>query len=117
MAQKVQSRSQPFGDLQVGEVPRRDPQPRPVVLRLDRGGPEDGPLLVQVAHDPVGDLGDLLAAEDADDLVDLGHLLQQHLLLPLGQAAGDDDPLELARPACGRASRGSRPATPAAPRR
>ena len=59
---------------------------------LDGGGAEDGALLVQVAHDPVGDLGDLLPAEDADDLVDLGHLLQQHLALAFGQAARDDRP-------------------------
>ena len=97
-----------FGDLQVGEVPGRDPQPGAVVLGLDRGGAEDGALLVQAAHDPVGDPGDLLAAEDADDLVDLGHLFEQHLLLPLGQAAGDDHALDLARPASARASRGSR---------
>ena len=86
----------PLGDLEVGQVLRRDPEPGPVVLGLDGGGPEDGPLLVEVAHDPVGDLGDLLAAEDADDLVDLRHLLQEHLPLPLGQAPGDDDPLDLA---------------------
>ena len=95
-----------FGDLQVGEVPRRDPQPGRVVLGLDGRGAEDGPLLVQPAHEPVGDLGDLLAAEDADDLIDLGDLLQQHLPLPLGQAAGDDHPLDLPPLASARASRG-----------
>ena len=79
-------------------MPGRDPQPCPVVLRLHRGGAEQGALLVQVAHDPVGDPRDLLAAEDADHLIDLGHFLQQHLLLPLGQAAGDDDPLDRPRP-------------------
>ena len=85
----------PLGDLEIGQMLGGDPEPGPVVLGLDGGGAEDGPLLVEVAHDPVGDLGDLLAAEDADDLVDLGHLLQEHLALPLGQAPGDDHPLDL----------------------
>ncbi len=88
----------PLGHLEVGQMFGGDPEPGPVVLRLDRGGPEDGPLLVEVAHDPVGDLGDLLAAEDADDLVDLGHLVQEHLALAFGQAAGDDHPLDLPEP-------------------
>ena len=55
-------------------------------------------LLVQAAQQPVGHPGDLLAAEDADDLVDLGELLEQDFFLPLGQAAGDDHPLDRARP-------------------
>ncbi len=69
----------------------------PVILRLDRSGAEDGPLLVQVAHDPVGDGGDLLAAEDADHLVDFGHLFEEHFLLPFRQAARDDHPLSSPR--------------------
>ena len=68
-------------------------------------GRKSGPLLVQAAQDPVGDPGDLLAAEDADDLVDLGDLLEQHVLLPLGQAAGDDHALDAPRRASARASR------------
>ena len=87
-----------LGDLEIGQVLRGDPEPGPVVLGLDRGGAEDGPLLVEVAHDPVGDPGDLLAAEDADDLVDLGDLVQEHLALAFGQAAGDDHALDLAVP-------------------
>ena len=53
------------------------------------------------AQDPVRDPGDLLAAEDADDLVDLGELLEQHVLLPLGQAAGDDHAPDRPRRASG----------------
>ena len=63
-----------FGDLQEGEVPRRDPQPGRVGQRLRRRRVEDGPLFVEPADQPVGDLGDLLAAEDADQVVDPGPL-------------------------------------------
>ena len=77
-------------------MPRRDPKPGAVVLGVDRGGTEQGPLLVQAAQDAVGDLDDLLAAEDADHLVDVRNLLKQLVLLPLGQAAGDDHPLDAA---------------------
>ncbi len=87
-----------LGDLQIGEVPRRDPQPGAVVLRLDRCRPEHLTLLVQAAQQPGGNLGDLLAAEDADDMVDLGELFEQPLALPLGQAAGDNDPLDVPPP-------------------
>ena len=38
---------------------------------------------------------DLLAAEDAHDLVHLGELIEKDILLPLGQAAGDDDPFDV----------------------
>ena len=106
-----------FGDLEIGEVPGRDPQPGAVVLGLDRRGPEERALLVQAAQEPVGHLGDLLAAEDADDLVDLGELLEQRLLLPLGQAAGDDHPLDLRPTASARASPRSRRSIPAGRRR
>ena len=50
-------------------------------------------LLVQAAHDPLGNARDLLSAEDAHDLVDLGELIEQNILLALGQATGDNDPL------------------------
>ena len=40
---------------------------------------------------PVDDLGDFLAAKDADDVIDLGHFLQQVVLLSFGQATGHDD--------------------------
>ena len=39
----------------------------------------------------VDDRTDFFSAEDADDLIDLGDRFQEHVLLPLGQAAGDDD--------------------------
>ena len=71
-------------------MPRRDPQPVAVGQGADRRGAEDRPLLFQPADQPVGDAGDLLAAEDADEVIDPGPVLEQLLLLPLGQAAGDD---------------------------
>ena len=86
-------RAQPvaaFGDLQKGEVPRRDPQPVAIVQRPRRGRLKHRPLLVQPADQPIGHLGHLLAAEDAHQVVDLGQRLQQLFLLALGQAAGDD---------------------------
>ena len=67
-------RAQPvaaFGDLQKREVPRRDPQPGRVGQRMRRRRLEHGPLLGEPAEQPVGDLGDLLAAEDADEVIDL----------------------------------------------
>ncbi len=67
----------PFRDLEVGEVTRRDPQPRAIVLGLDRRRPEQRALLVQTAQQPVGHPRDLFAAEHADDVVDLGELLEQ----------------------------------------
>src|SRR5262249_41013198 len=42
------------------------------------------------------DLDDLFAAEDADDVIDAGHLLQEGIAQPLGEAAGDDDGADLA---------------------
>lgn len=73
---------------------RGDPEPGPVVLGLNRGRSEDGPLFVKVAHDSVGDLGDLFPAEHADDLINLRDLLQEHLALAFGQATRDDHPFE-----------------------
>ena len=74
---------------------RRDAQPFGVRQRLDGGGAEEAALLVPAAppsplggegqgvrgQDPIDDLGDLLAAEDADDVIDLGHFLEQVVLL------------------------------------
>src|SRR5262249_23515524 len=39
----------------------------------------------------VNDLDDLLAAKDADDVIDPGHLFKQGIALALGQAPGHDD--------------------------
>ena len=80
----------PFGDLEVGEVPRRDAQPGAIVLGLHGRGSKKRALFAQAAQKAIGNLGDLFAAEDADHLVNLGKLLQQHVLLPFRQAAGDD---------------------------
>ena len=56
------------------------PQPCPVVLRLNRRGPEEPALLGEPAQQPVGDPNDLFAAEDADDVVDIGKPLEQACL-------------------------------------
>ncbi len=87
-----------LGDLEVGEVAGCDPQPGAVILGLHRRRAKDRALLVQPAEDPFRDPRDLLAAEDADDLVHLGELIEQDISLPLGQAAGDDDPFDLPCP-------------------
>src|SRR5207248_11018094 len=64
-----------LGDLQVGVVPRRDAQAGGVFLGADGGGPEEAALFVVEAlgERAVEDLRDLLAAEDADDVIDAGH--------------------------------------------
>ncbi len=73
-------------------MPRRDAQAGRVFQGADRGRAEEGTLFRAAGPSrPVDDLGDLLAAEDADDVIDAGHFLQQVVLLALGQAAGDDD--------------------------
>ena len=81
----------PFGDFKVGEVSGSDPQPCAVVLGLNRGGPEEPALLGKPAQQPVGNSNDLFAAEDADDIIDIGKPLEQRVFLAFGQAAGDDD--------------------------
>src|SRR5207248_11223407 len=76
-----------LGDLEVGEVARGDAQPGGVFQGADGGGPEEGALLVgpAVPEGAVEDLGDLLAAEDADDVVDAGDFLEQVVLPALGE--------------------------------
>ncbi len=86
-----------FRNLKIGKMSGRDPHPRPVFLSQDRGWPEQGPLFRKPAEQPVGHAGDLLPAEHTDHVVDLGKLLDQRLFRPLGQAPGDDQPLDLAR--------------------
>ena len=83
-----------LGNFQVGHMPRSDSQPRTVVLRLDGGGAKDRALFVKPTENSVGNPGDLLTAEHADDLVDFRHLLQQHLFLPLSEAARHDHTLQ-----------------------
>ena len=79
-----------FGDLQVGIVPRRDPQARRVFERADRRRAKQAALLETLSQGAVDDLGDFFAAENADDVIDLGNLLEEVLLLAFGQAAGHD---------------------------
>ena len=69
-----------FGDFQIGEVSGGDAQPCAVVLRLNGRRPEQPPLLGEPAQQPVGDPNDLFAAEDADDIVDIGKPLEQRCL-------------------------------------
>ena len=71
IAQNVHSRSQPSEIL-------RNAKCRGVIRSRAVSGSgcvgrrlEDGPLLVEPAEQPVGDLGDFLAAEDADQVVDV----------------------------------------------
>ena len=67
-----------FGDLQIGVMARRDAQPGGVLLGSHRGGAEEAALLVPPAalwRARSTTCGDLLAAEDADDVIDLGHFL------------------------------------------
>ena len=45
-------------------------------------------------HAAIDDLDDLLAAEDADDVIDAGHLGEQGVALAFGETAGDDDGAE-----------------------
>ena len=71
-------------------MPRRDPQPLAIGKRLRRRGLKHGALLVEPADQPVGDFRHLLAAEHADDVIDLRALVEQRLFLALGQAAGND---------------------------
>ncbi len=63
-------------------MPRRDAQAGGVFEGADRGGAKQRPLLLDcaLAARSLDDADDLLAAEDADDLIDLGHLLEQHRL-------------------------------------
>jgi hypothetical protein len=66
---------------------------RAVSSRARRGRPEQGALLVlaPAGERPVEDLGDLLPAEHAHQVIDPGHLAQQVVLAALGQAARHDD--------------------------
>ena len=80
-------------------MPRRDPQPGGVVQRADRGRAKQLRCSSRARRRARSrDRGDLLAAEDADDVIDLGHFVQQQLPLPLGKAAGDDHAADSALP-------------------
>ena len=68
----------------------RDSQAALVRQCPDRRGTKDGPLLVEIADEPVGDASDFFAAKNADQVVDAGPLDQQVFLLPFSQATGDD---------------------------
>ena len=87
-----------FRDLQIGEVSGSDSQPCAVVLRLNRRRPEQPPLLGKPAQQPVGDPNDLFAAEDADDIIDIGKPFEQRVFLALGEATGDDHSLDVPQP-------------------
>ena len=80
-----------FGDFQIGEVARRDAQARAIGKRLGRRRLKNAALFVEPADQTIGDFRDLLAAEDADDVIDLGTFFQQRFFFALRQAAGDDD--------------------------
>ena len=71
-------------------MPRGDPQAVRVGKRLRRRRPEHRPLFVQASDQPLGRGGDLVAAENAHQLIDARVHLQELVLLALGQATGDD---------------------------
>ena len=87
-----------LADLHVGVVPRRDAEAGRVFQGPHRGGAKERPLFVAVLDGPVHDFGDVLAAEDADDLIDLRHGLQQQVLVALREAAGHHDGPDAALP-------------------
>ena len=71
---------------------------RPVVGQRPAGGrAEHGPLLEQPAEQPVGRRGDLVAGENADQLIDVRDTAEQALLVAFRQAAGDDHAAAAAR--------------------
>ena len=107
IAQNVHSRSQPSEIFKKGKVPRRDPQPVAIRQRRDWRRLEHGPLLVEPADQPIGDLGHLLAAKDADQMVDVGAGFQQGFFFAFGQAARNDHARGCRRGVSVRASRGS----------
>ena len=69
-----------------------------IILRLDRRRPEQPALLDEPSQQPVGDPNDVFAAKNADDIVDFRKLLQERVLLALGQATRDHDSLDVAQP-------------------
>ena len=87
-------RTQPvaaLGDFQKSKVPRRDPQPVAIRKRRARSGLKHGPLFVETADQPVGNLGHLLATKNANQVIDARARFQQGFLVALGEAAGNDD--------------------------
>ena len=66
-----------FRDFQKRKVPRRDSQPGRIGQRMRRRGMEDHPLFVKSAEQTVGNLGDFLAAEHADQVIDLRARFEQ----------------------------------------
>ena len=94
-----------LGDLQKREVPRRDAQPAGVLQRPHRRRLEEDAAIIRrqgcttaVYEEASGGNADLVAGEDAHQLIDVGMPRQQVLAVSLGQAAGDDDPAEAALP-------------------
>src|SRR5689334_8094734 len=71
-------------------MPRSDPQPVSIGKRPARRRVEDSSLLVKPADQPVSDFCHFFASEYADQMVDLGTLLQELFFVSLGQTAGDN---------------------------
>ena len=74
----------------------RDPQTVGIGQCPGGRGPEHGSLLVQPGDQALGGGGNLLAAENAHELIDARVHLQQQLLVALGQAASHDHAAGLA---------------------
>ncbi len=79
-----------FRDFEIRVVPRRDPQPGAIVQGGDRRRPKQLALLAGSANQVVGHAVDLVAAENSDDVIDLGQLVEQCRAKPLRQTAGDN---------------------------
>jgi hypothetical protein len=75
-----------------------DPQAVPIIERPRRRGVEYGSLLLESANQPIRKIGDLLAGKDPRYVIDSGTLCKQGLLLPLRQAARNDQAPNLALP-------------------
>ena len=86
-----------FADLEVRKVIGRHSQPGTVVEGLDWSRSEQMPLFALATEQVIGHAVDLITPENADDVVDLGNLLQQRRAESLREASRHDHALRLAR--------------------
>ena len=72
-------------------MPRRNLKTVHVWQRANRSRLKHDPLLGKVSNEPVSDLCDFFATENADQRIDLGAVFEQLLFLPFSQAPGNDN--------------------------
>ena len=72
---------------------RRNPQPCPIIHRLERRGTEELTLFTSPTNQMVRHPIDFVTAKHADDMVNLGEFVQQRWAESLWQTARDDDTL------------------------